>query len=472
MHVLPQLRELEKRFAAELVVVGVHSGKFRAERETGNIAQAMRRLGVEHPVVNDRQYRIWRSYGVGAWPTVVLIDPAGDYVGTLPGEFEADQLAPLIGQVIARFDADDAPTGVRLRRGPFTSVSRVEPEASLRFPGKVIAPSADCLFVADSGHQRIMELQVELEGWRRGKSGSGESGGGPVAHVARTIGSGRRGAGDGAFDSAGFDRPLGMALKNETLYVADSENHAIRAADLRRGAVTTLVGTGRQARRANEPGVGTDMALSSPWDVAVHGEVLVVAMAGLHQLWRVDLVTLETGPAVGTGREDITDGPALRCTLAQPTGLHVAGDRIFFADSESSAVRVVEEGRHGPEVRTIVGKGLFDFGDEDGKGGHVRLQHPYDVVAHEGALYVADTYNNKVKRIDAATGVTETFLGDGEEGAGDGEALVARFDEPEGLAVADGLLFIADTNNHALRVTDLREGAPRYRQVETLRIDE
>ncbi len=147
---------------------------------------------------------------------------------------------------------------------------------------------------------------------------------------------------------------------------------------------------------------------------------------------------------------------------------------LYVADSESSAIRVVEQGRDGPEVRTIVGKGLFDFGDEDGQGGHVRLQHDYGVTAGpDGRLYVADTYNNKIKRIDPVTGRCETFLGSGEEGVDDGDALEARFDEPEGVAVAPGgdLLFVADTNNHAIRITDLREGSPRRGQVATLEIE-
>lgn len=462
------MRELEERFPEELVVVGVHSGKFRAERRTGNIVQAARRLDVRHAIVNDRQYRTWRAFSVGAWPTIVLIDPAGGYVGTLPGEFEAGQLAPLIQGIIDEFDRADAPRGARLQRGRFPLTIPAEPATLLRFPGKSLAVAAESgvrLFVADTGHDRIMELQVVLEGWRKGMAGER-----PRAHVMRTIGSGGRGSADGPLDAAKFDRPLGMALREDTLYVADSDSNTIRAVDLERGEVTTLVGTGRLARRFNEPGVGTGVALSTPWDLALRGDTLIVAMAGFHQLWSIDPATLDAAPVIGTGREDISDGPALRCTLAQPTGVHVAGGRIYFADSESSAIRYAEDGRDGLEVRTIVGKGLFDFGDEDGKGGHVRLQHPYGVTEHDGLLYVADTYNNKIKRIDPTTGVTETFLGDGEEGDGDGDALEARFDEPEDVTVADGLLFVTDTNNHAVRITDLRAGAPQYRRVATLEI--
>jgi len=461
------VRELERRFAQESVVIGVHSGKFRAERVTGNIAQAAQRLGVHHAIVNDRQYRIWRAYGVNAWPTVAIIDPEGGFVGAQPGEFLAADVAPLLEGIIA----ESAARG-QLSRAPLALTLPPEPQGVLRFPGKVLAVSRSRLFVADSGHDRIVELEVEWSGGAEASpdgaaAGTPPDAAGPQARLVRQIGSGRRGATDGELAETQFDHPQGMALGRaadggELLYVADSENHTIRAVDLTRGEVTTPAGTGAQARRSNEPGVGTSVALSSPWDVALLEGALIIAMAGSHQLWRLDLDSLRATPWVGTGREDLSDGPALHCTLAQPTGLHLAraagaagGGRLYFADSESSAIRFVDlGGRTGPEVTTVVGRGLFEFGDQDGKGGHVRLQHPYAVAAHDGFLYVADTYNNKIKRL-SPDGRSETFAGTGAEGLSDGELAEACFDEPQGLAVADGVLFVADTNNHALRAIDL-----------------
>ena len=458
------MRELERRFALESVVIGVHSGKFRAERVTGNIAQAAQRLGVHHAVVNDRQYRIWRAYGVNAWPTVVVIDPDGGLVAVQPGEFLAEDLAPFLESVIAESEA-----GGRVSRAPLALTLPPEPQTVLRFPGKVLAVSRSRLFVADSGHDRILELQID---WSGGAEASPAAA--PQARVVRQIGSGRRGAADGRVVEAEFDHPQGMALGRtadggELLYVADSENHTVRVVDLSSGEVITLAGTGAQARRGNQPGVGKSVALSSPWDVELFDGALIIAMAGSHQLWRLDLATLQAAPWVGTGREDLSDGPATRCTLAQPMGLYLvraesvagggraAGDggRLYFADAESSAVRFVDlAGRAGPEVVTVVGRGLFEFGDQDGKGGHVRLQHPYAVAAHDGFLYVADTYNNKIKRL-SPDGRSETFAGTGAEGLCDGEPAEACLDEPQGIAVADGVLFVADTDNHALRAVDL-----------------
>lgn len=485
------MRELEARFADELVVIGVHSGKFRAERVTANIAAAAQRLRVEHAVVNDRQFRIWRAYGVGAWPTAVLLDPAGGIVGAVPGEFLAGQLAPVIAGLIAEFDRADAPGGARLRRGPWPLRLPPEPDGPLAFPAKVLAVQGGRLFVADSGHDRILELQVEGESSHEG---------GVRARVVRVVGTGQRGAMDGGADQASFDRPQGLALAPgrlteaglapeagvETLFVADAENHAVRAVALPTGEVTTIAGTGYQARRPNEAGVGRGAALSSPWDVellsaappgaagpgAVGPVALAVAMAGAHQLWRLDLTTRAVEPWIGTGREDLSDGSPSRCTLAQPMGMQLVGRRLYFADSESSAVRFAGlDGRDGPEVETIVGKGLFEFGDEDGQGGHVRLQHPYGLAAGPGpgggeALYVADTYNDRIKRVDPATRRSDAFVGSGEPGHEDGDAGTARFWGPQGVAVVGRRLFVADTNNHAVRVVDLDGAAPVVRTLE------
>ena len=477
------MRELEARYADELVVVGVHSGKFRAERVTAGIAKAAQRLRVEHAIVNDRQFRVWRAYGVGAWPTAVLLDPAGGIVGAVPGEFLAEQVVPLLDGLIAEFDRDDAPGRERLRRGPFPLRLPPEPSGPLAYPGRVLALPGGRLFVADSGHDRILELQVESEG-----SGDSEC----PARIVRVVGSGARGNVDGASDVAAFDHPQGMAFvhghltqsglatlpETATLLVADAENHTVRAVALPSGEVTTIAGTGSQARSHSETGAGAGAALSSPWDVellpaapGVAPAALAVAMAGTHQLWRLDLTTRAVAPWVGTGREDLSDGPPFRCTLAQPMGLALAGRRLYFADSESSAIRFADlDGRDGLEVETIVGKGLFDFGDEDGQSGHARLQHPYDLAAGSGpggapVLYVADTYNNRIKIIDPATKRSAAFVGNGGSGHEDGDAGAARFDEPQGVAVADGRLYVADTNNHALRVVDLDARTPHVRTV-------
>jgi sugar lactone lactonase YvrE len=434
--VLPQLRELEHRFPRELAIVGVHSGKYIAERETARILEATKRLGVVHPVVNDRQYRIWRSFAVRAWPTIVVIDPTGAVLGSHAGEITADMIAPLIERLIRSNDE----TGI-LDRRPLefpTSPSAIVPGA-LRYPEKV-AVMRDWMAIADTGHHRILVGRLEKES--RGRR----------LTISLTLGDGVPGLVDGA--QPRFNAPHGVAFANDTLFVADTENHAVRAVDLRSGIVRTVAGTGRQMRTMRE---GLEGALSSPWDLAVVDGMVFIAMAGTHQIWALKGESARAGAesVAGTGAEDIGDGPLGDARLAQPMGMAGGGDGtgvLFFADAESSAVRFLEEDRPRVakpmgEVRTIVGTGLFDFGDKDGTGDGVRLQHPQGIAWHpSGRLLVADSYNDAVKWIDPATRAAETW--------------VRGFHEPGGLAydAERALVYVADTNAHRIAIINERTG--------------
>jgi DNA-binding beta-propeller fold protein YncE len=434
LHVIPDLQRLLARYAPALAVVGVHSAKFRNEGETERLRQAIVRYGREHPVVNDRDFRIWRAYGVRAWPTLVVIDADGDVIGGVEGEGHGEDL----DRVIAILIADARARGV-LDERPLPAVlekHRLGP-TRLAYPGKVLADAAaDRLFVADTNHNRIVIARRD----------------GQVTDVVGGLDPGLR---DGGYAEARFDHPQGLALDGTALYVADRENHAIRKVDLASRQVTTVAGTGQPGHSRTARGPGRSIALSSPWDLAAVRGTLYIAMAGPHQLWAFDLGSGELRPHAGSGREELTDGPLAQAELAQPSGLSSDGTRLYFADSEASAIRAADLDPAG-QVRTLVGTGLFDFGDTDGEGDAARLQHPLGVAFHAGKLYVADTYNHKIKVIEPGRRKVTTLLGDGTPGHADGAA--ARFFEPGGLSVAGDRLYVADTNNHAVRVADLATG--------------
>jgi DNA-binding beta-propeller fold protein YncE len=434
MHVIPDLKALEQKYAQALVVIGVHSAKFPNERGTDNIRQAILRHDIEHPVVNDHAFQIWQRYGVQAWPTLALIDPSGYLIGGVSGEGNFELLDHIIGEVVgsarAKGALDDTPRRWSLEQAK-------TPGNALAFPGKVLADEAsDQLFIADSNHNRIVIATLD-------------------GNVLAVAGTGQEGHADGAFARATFDHPQGMVIDGHFLYVADTENHLIRRLDLQQRVVETLLGTGQQARQANLAGVGRQVALNSPWDLVLVGRQLYIAMAGSHQIWVLHLDTHEAQPFAGSGREGITDGPRLEAAMAQPSGLTTDGMRLYVADSETSSIRAVDLDSPG-RVETIVGEGLFDFGDQDGSGSHVRLQHPLGLALHQERLYVADTYNHKIKIIAPNRKTSQTYLGSGQRGNRDGRA--ATFYEPGGLSIAAGKLYIADTNNHAIRVVSLASG--------------
>jgi thiol-disulfide isomerase/thioredoxin len=482
IHILPELKKLEKAYPNELVVIGVHSAKFETEKGTKNIEEAVLRYEIEHPVVNDADHVIWDTFGVRSWPTVMMIDPEGNAVWGTGGEIEFETVDDILKLAIPYYKQAKLLDETPIR---FDLLADRQEKTPLRFPGKVLADEEGRrLFITDSNHNRIVIASLD------GK-------------LIDTIGSGAIGRQDGDFAKASFDHLQGLALHGDTLYVADTENHMLRKIDLKTKQVTTIAGTGKQ-RRAPWPGIdletGTvperfvskpsETELNSPWALWVHKDDLYIAMAGPHQIWKMKLDETEIGPYAGNGREDIVDGPLLPpspyeegySSFAQPSGLASDGEWLFVADSEGSSIRAVPFDP-AEEVRTIVGTSelpgarLFTFGDRDGEGlvqvkqdedgepiynrdftmqteGPL-LQHALGVVYHEGQIYVADTYNNKIKVVDAKAGATKTIAGTGEPGLTDEPA---QFDEPAGITFADGILYVADTNNHVIRTVNVSTG--------------
>lgn len=422
MHVLSDLRYLEDKYGDELLVIGVHSPKFPNERVADQVRKAIERHHIRHPVANDPTLTLWRQYAVRAWPSLIFIDPEGYAVGVLRGEGRRRQL----DELIAKHLQQAAATGLE-RGAPVQVRSRRERGQTLAFPGKVLATEGR-IYIADSGHNRIIEAR---------RDGS----------IARIFGSTGPGFLDGVGDQASFCNPQGLALADGALYVADTDNHAIRRIDLRHGEVQTVAGTGRQGRyEGNFYQDPLRAPLNSPWDVVVHDGDLYIAMAGQHQIWRLDLAGNTVQRFVGSGREDIVDGPADEAALAQPSGLTAGDFRLYVADAETSAVRGVRlpDG----SVSTLVGKGLFEFGDRDGRNAEARLQHPLGIAydRRRRSVWISDTFNHKIKRIDIETKEVSTQFGQG-------------LNEPGGISLWRDELWIADTNHHTVRCLDLRTGA-------------
>ncbi|MCC7087454.1 MAG: redoxin domain-containing protein [Pirellulales bacterium] len=463
MHVLPVLKQLEHKYPNNLVVIGVHSAKFETEEDSDSIRQAVMRYEIEHPVINDAEHKIWNRYFCESWPSLRMIDPEGNLVAANGGEIQFEVLDDFMKQALPYYRQrkllDERPVYFDLERQKAT-------QTPLRFPGKILADEqGGRLFIADSNHNRIIVASL-----------SGQ--------LQYTIGSGEIGRADGDFKVAQFNHPQGMALSGDDLYVADTENHLLRKVDLKAHQVKTIAGTGAQAQEswggipvaalhrklpkhfANRP---KRTALNSPWALWIHGKNLYIAMAGPHQIWTMPLDESAIGPFAGNGREDIVDGPRLPTqpyelgysSFAQPSGLSSDGKSLYVADSEGSSIRVVPLDGNG-NVLTVIGTSrlgdgrLFTFGDVDGKGDEVKLQHCLDVLYRDGKIYVADTYNHKIKVIDLATNECKTLAGSGK--AGHDDAIIgtaASFFEPAGLANAGDKLFVADTNNHLIRVIDL-----------------
>jgi thiol-disulfide isomerase/thioredoxin len=437
-HIIPDLKKLEAEFGDRLTVIGVHSGKYATEHDDDSVRDAIRKYGLTHPVVNDPDFAVWNTFGANAWPTLVLIDPAGNLVGGHAGEGVYPLFQPIIKSLTDEFGAKGelkpTPLPISVDAPPATSV--------LAFPAKVLADGpSNRLYIADSDNNRI--LVASLDG-----------------ALQRAIGDGKEGFADGAANEAEFRQPQGLALSTDgkTLYVADTRNHAIRAVDLATFETKTIAGTGKQLDQLpkdNTP--ARQAAMASPWDVLAVGNTLYISMAGIHQIWTMNLESNTVSVFAGTSREGISNGDRRSmATLAQPSGITTDGTTLFWVDPESSSLRQTALSGD-DDVGTLVGTGLFDYGSNDGLGQLAKFQHAQGVTYAEGALYIADTYNHRIRVYDLTSRRVGTVAGS-DRGWADGVAGTSKLDEPGGLSAANGKLYIADTNNSLIRVLTLATG--------------
>jgi thiol-disulfide isomerase/thioredoxin len=404
LHVLDELRPLEQKFGDVLVVVGVHSPKFEHEKDPAALVAAAERYGVAHPVLDDPELVTWRQYAAKAWPTLCVVDPEGYLVASMAGEGHAEGLFRLIEQLVGEHEAKGT-----LHRGDGPFVPPPTARTPLRFPGKALALPTGGLLVSDSSRHSLVELAADAQT--------------PV----RRIGSGTRGRADGGPTTASFSEPQGLALlppevagtAGYDVVVADTVNHLLRGVRLDSGEVRAIAGTGQPWRSTVEgqPQDALGVDLSSPWDVAWYDDRVIIAMAGIHQLWWFDPIRRTAGVFAGTTVEALRDGPLPDVWLAQPSGLSVSPDgrRLWLADAETSALRVVEPATDTSAelvLRTVVGQGLFDFGHVDGPAAEALMQHPLGVCAlADGSVLVADTYNGAVRRYaDGRLTTVETGL--------------------------------------------------------------
>ncbi|MFQ3559727.1 NHL domain-containing thioredoxin family protein [Streptomyces gramineus] len=428
LHVLDELRELEESHRDTVVIIGVHSPKFVHEAEHQAVVDAVERYGVEHPVLDDPQLATWKQYAVRAWPTLVVIDPEGYVVAQHAGEGHAHAIARLVEELEAEHEAKGT-----LRRGDGPYVPPEPEPTALRFPGKALRLPSGTFLVSDTTRHQLVELAEDAE------------------TVLRRIGSGERGFADGPAAEAAFSEPQGLALLEDgSVVVADTVNHALRRLDPATGEVTTSAGTGRQWWQGSPTsGPAREIDLSSPWDVAVFGGKVWIAMAGVHQLWTWDPVGGTVAVAAGTTNEGLVDGPAAEAWFAQPSGLAATADRLWLADSETSALRWVDLDGH---VHTAVGTGLFDFGHRDGAAAQALLQHPLGVTAlPDGSVAVSDTYNHALRRYDPATGEVTT--------------LATDLREPSDAVLAGDDIVVVESARHRLTRLRLPEEAVRVESV-------
>ena len=437
MHTLPTLDWLKKKYRGQPVVfIGVHSAKFSNEQQAENVQEAIGRYEISHPVVVDKEMKIWRLYNVTAWPTIAIVDPKGNVVYQQAGEGQRDELDDVISVLLERHKKTGTLANVPLE---IDRPAQAKPGV-LSYPGKLaLSPDGITIAISDSNHNRVLVADAQ------------------TGQVIHKVGGKGRDLYDGDFSEARFFRPQGLAWVGDKIYVADTENHALREIDLASKTVRTLAGNGRQGHWMSGAQTGRTTQLSSLWDLAYSDGFLFIAMAGLHQVWAYHVESGKIGPFAGSGYENIIDGSLAEAQFAQPSGLSIYGNFLLVADSEVSAVRLVDLA--GKKVQTIVGEGLFEFGHRDGPVAQARLQHPLGVHCSGNRIYVADTYNHAIRLIDLDAQQVSTVVGKADMktmcNIDDPSCDTLGLYEPSDVKQRGNMLYIADTNNHLVRTFDL-----------------
>lgn len=438
MHEVPVLSSLEEKFKGlPVVIIGVHSAKFDNEDNPSNIREAIQRYSIKHPVVVDQRMHLWRSYAINAWPTFVVIDPQGNVFTKMSGEVDELTFISIVNDLLTRHSKELAKKPLKVERPIYRQ------NTTLSYPGKIaFNEKGDKLAVSDSGHNRILIIDSK------------------TGKILKIIGSGSAELADGIPDKAAFNKPQGVFWSKDAIFVADTESHALRRIDLDKDHVGTIAGTGVKGRyvKFDFKGDGKLTNLNSPWDLTSDGKLLFIAMAGFHQIWTYDLKSGETGPFAGIGSENITDGALADSEFAQPSGISLDKNDIYVADSEVSGVRSVSI-KTG-YVSTLIGTGLFNFGDTDGKLQETKLQHPLGVFAKSDKIYIADTYNNGIKEMDLKKKTVRTLVGNKSHAVcriDDPECDTLGLYEPSDVKLNGSILYIADTNNHLIRTFDLKD---------------
>lgn len=415
---LAELAQWQARNPGRLQVLVVQVPRFDSERVPQRSLKLLRRLGVASPVLLDADWAAWQRYGIEAWPTLLLVDADGR---------ERERIVGLGGDMERALFALVEGLPPPLEEDLTTSETAPEPRLTLRFPAG-IAASADRLYIADSGHHRILECS---HGGR----------------ILRQFGLGTADFMDGPGDQAAFHRPQGLALEREQLFVADTGNHALRRIQLRTGQVDTLCGNGRPGDPVEGPvNPAARGPLNHPLALAVAGNQVHIASAGDNRIWSCDLGRTELHLRAGSGRLEVRDGNAMMAAFAQPAGLAAVQQALYVCDALGSAVRSLQ--LRNDLVQTLVGQGPWEFGDADGPRSSARLQHPLGIALSADAplLWIADSGNGMLRTLRLGGGELSTV------------ELPRRLHGPTGLAIAGGAVWIAETDAHGILRYDIAGG--------------
>lgn len=417
-NMIDELARIRARHPVGLSILGIHLPKFDAEVDDRVVLKALNRQRISFPVANDRNWITWQHFGITRWPSVALIDSEGVVRDIVTGDDNGEVLERKIAELI-----DEASSSHSLVEHPFRPKNQEE-KTALLFPSG-LAVTDTHLYVSDTAHHRVLECTHQ-------------------GRILREFGTGHPDLNDGPANEAAFNSPRGLCLIRETLYIADTGNHALRRVNLISGEVVTLLGSGKPGQA--KEGVSkhsSENSLNMPWGLSGSNDKLYMALAGSNQIWEYELGNARMRFIAGTGDLGIADGPGRNALFAQPTNLALVQQTLYVVDSATSSVRAIQlqQGM----VQTLVGHGLYEFGDQDGERREARMQYPQAIALDPNSpvLWIADTYNGSLRKLRLGGGGMTT------------QQLPHSLNQPTALAVGSGALWIADAGAHEVLRYDL-----------------
>ncbi|HZX48523.1 MAG TPA: hypothetical protein VFF47_04815 [Nitrospirota bacterium] len=302
-----------------------------------------------------------------------------------------------------------------------------------------IATDGVYLYVADAGNHVIRKVEIN--------SGS-------VVTLAGKRG--QSGYHDGIGVNAMFNAPSGITVRDNMLYVADTDNHLIRRVNKNSGEATTIAGTETVAGKTD--GRGASAQFNFPFGITSNGEFLYIADTYNHSLRRLSIPTGEVITLAGkSGESGYRDGSLLDSRFFYPSDLEIKGNELFIADLGNDLIRVIDLPQG--TVNVIAGTPRVP-GSADGPVGIGSFNSPADVAITGDYIYVTDMDNNSIRSVNMSTGEIATDAGTPSYiGSTDDSGYNSRFSTPGGIAMEGSSLYIADTFNHTIRKVDAETGA-------------
>ena len=411
---LLELSKLQLKFPEMLTAISIHIPKFTAELDNKLIFDAHTRLNAHVLAVNDKNCASWQDYSIESWPTFVLIDCNGMFVDLIIGDMQYKQIESKIADLVLDVSENLSNKSKDMKPNP-----KNKSFSTLNNPRAILLHN-DLIYISDTGNNRILECTID-------------------GHIKRTFGNSLALNMDGIASEAAFNRPVGLCISREHLYVADTGNHAIRRIRLLDGFVDTLLGNGAPGR-SDEKVVSDyqDIQFNNPTAISVMQESIVVADSGNNCLWIYNLVNRHFSLLVGSGELGLVDGTGAKAQMAHPLAISGSSNYLYIAEGSSSSIRTVAvpEGR----INTLIGHGLFHFGLSDGSKQTASLQYPCDLEIDNkrSLIWIVDSYNRKIRTLDLSNNLLSNSL------------MTSNFLNPSALTLGEDSVWIADAGSNSI----------------------